>query len=53
MLIGLLKCTEFCYNSLNYFLERIEEALRYYGVQTEWIDEINESVLQKKWDAVQ
>lgn len=52
MLIGLLKSTEICYNSLNYFMECIEKTLNYNGIQTEWIVEFDENVLMKKWDAI-
>lgn len=52
MLIGLLRTSEMCYNSLNYFLECINEGLQYYGIHTQWIDKINEEVIARKWDAI-
>ncbi len=52
MLIGLLRPSEICYNSLTYFMEGINEGLQYYGIQTEWIDKIDAKVMDMKWDAV-
>ncbi len=52
MLIGLLKSSNICYNSLNFFMEGIEQALNCRDIQTEWIEEISEQILYKKWDAI-
>ncbi len=52
MLIGLLKSSDICYNSLNFFMEGIEQALICHDIHTEWIEQIDEEIFYKNWDAI-
>lgn len=41
-----------CYNTLNYFMSKIEEVLRQHGIQTRLITKIDGEVIRQKFDAL-
>lgn len=41
-----------CYNTLNYFILKIEEVLQQHGIQTQLITQINMDVIQQRFDAL-
>ena len=40
-----------CYGTLNFFASQVEETLKKYGVETEQIERMNSSIVQKHFDA--
>lgn len=50
--VALLRNDDLCYGSLIFYLERIDETLKKFGIHTVMIDCIDEAFMTTKWDAV-
>lgn len=54
MKIGLLKNSDVCYNSLNYFMDCIEQSLRFRGIHTQRITDVEDigDMKNESWSAI-